>query len=140
CCCRSGEGGQETRRGGDRNGHRRRGTGTKIPGIGKRRPALSPFGRLEYRRHPATGCNGRTRAEDRPIGSSGESGPASIMNPVPQAAVALDGSTLSEFCSPYHRLSVDEWSLLRADSPLTRPVDEVGRLRSLDDSIDRNGV
>jgi type I pantothenate kinase len=44
------------------------------------------------------------------------------------------GST-SPVLSPYHRFSRDEWAALRADTPLTLSVEDLTRLRSLNDPI-----
>ncbi|MGA7383360.1 MAG: type I pantothenate kinase [Methylocella sp.] len=37
--------------------------------------------------------------------------------------------------SPYHRFTRDEWAALRADTPLTLSMEDLTRLRSLDDPI-----
>src|SRR5271155_957882 len=37
--------------------------------------------------------------------------------------------------SPYHRFTRDEWAALRADTPLTLSMDNLTRLRSLNDPI-----
>ncbi|MCM2294439.1 type I pantothenate kinase [Allorhizobium sp. BGMRC 0089] len=42
--------------------------------------------------------------------------------------------------SPYLFFSSDEWARFRADTPLTLTLDEVHRLRSIDDPIDLNEV
>ena len=60
------------------------------------------------------------------------------MNISPQPADASDSST--EFYSPYHHFTADEWARFRADTPLTLTADEVARLRSLDDPIDLKEV
>jgi type I pantothenate kinase len=44
------------------------------------------------------------------------------------------GST-SPVLSPYHRFTRDEWAALRADTPLTLSMDDLTRLRSLNDPI-----
>ncbi|MGH6819832.1 MAG: type I pantothenate kinase, partial [Methylocella sp.] len=37
--------------------------------------------------------------------------------------------------SPYHRFTRDEWAALRADTPLTLSMEDLTRLRSLNDPI-----
>src|SRR5579872_201153 len=37
--------------------------------------------------------------------------------------------------SPYHRFTRDEWAKLRADTPLTLTLEDLSKLRSLDDPI-----
>ena len=44
------------------------------------------------------------------------------------------GST-SPVLSPYHRFTRDEWAALRADTPLTLSMEDLSRLRSLNDPI-----
>ncbi|UIK05476.1 type I pantothenate kinase [Neorhizobium galegae] len=46
----------------------------------------------------------------------------------------------TEYYSPYHRFTAEEWAKFRADTPLTLTADEVQRLRSLDDPIDLDEV
>ncbi|RWX74607.1 type I pantothenate kinase [Neorhizobium lilium] len=58
----------------------------------------------------------------------------------PQPADAPDTGSVTEYYSPYHHFTADEWARFRADTPLTLTADEVGRLRSLDDPIDLNEV
>src|SRR6202047_3624307 len=41
----------------------------------------------------------------------------------------------SPVLSPYHRFTRDEWAALRADTPLTLSMDDLTRLRSLNDPI-----
>ncbi|MCZ2203402.1 type I pantothenate kinase [Bartonella sp. A05] len=46
----------------------------------------------------------------------------------------------SEHYSPYSVFTAKEWSLFRADTPLTLTLDEIKRLRSMDDPIDLEEV
>jgi type I pantothenate kinase len=62
------------------------------------------------------------------------------MSIAPQPAEAPDPGGLTEYYSPYHHFTADEWARFRADTPLTLTGDEVARLRSLDDPIDLDEV
>jgi type I pantothenate kinase len=53
----------------------------------------------------------------------------------PEGEEALDHFQVGSY-SPYLFFSSDEWSRFRADTPLTLTLDEVHRLRSIDDPID----
>lgn len=63
------------------------------------------------------------------------------MNVITQPAEMPDtvGSS-TEYYSPYHHFTAEEWAKFRADTPLTLTADEVTRLRSLDDPIDLEEV
>lgn len=47
----------------------------------------------------------------------------------------MDDRVNHEILSPYHRFTRSEWAALRADTPLTLTLDDLTRLRSLDDPI-----
>ncbi len=61
------------------------------------------------------------------------------MNIASQPTDSSDGAP-SEYYSPYHSFTADEWAKFRADTPLTLTADEVQRLRSLDDPINLDEV
>ncbi len=58
----------------------------------------------------------------------------------PQTAEAFEVGMTSEFYSPYHHFTADEWAKFRAGTPLTLKSEEISRLRSLDDPIDIDEV
>ncbi|SFB54678.1 pantothenate kinase [Rhizobium sp. NFR07] len=62
------------------------------------------------------------------------------MNIVPQPAEPMDSGMSTEYYSPYHHFSAEEWAKFRADTPLTLKADEISRLRSLDDPINIDEV
>ncbi|MCI0735956.1 MAG: type I pantothenate kinase [Beijerinckiaceae bacterium] len=47
----------------------------------------------------------------------------------------MDDRTASVVLSPYHRFTRSEWAALRADTPLTLSMEDLTRLRSLNDPI-----
>jgi type I pantothenate kinase len=47
----------------------------------------------------------------------------------------MDDRTASAALSPYHRFTRSEWAALRADTPLTLSMEDLTRLRSLNDPI-----
>jgi type I pantothenate kinase len=47
----------------------------------------------------------------------------------------MDARAVPPALSPYHRFTRSEWAALRADTPLTLSMDDLTRLRSLDDPI-----
>jgi type I pantothenate kinase len=51
-----------------------------------------------------------------------------------------DAGIPTEYYSPYHHFTAEEWAKFRADTPLTLTGDEIARLRSLDDPIDIDEV
>jgi type I pantothenate kinase len=62
------------------------------------------------------------------------------MNIASKPADTPDAAMTTDFYSPYHHFSADEWAKFRADTPLTLTSDEISRLRSLDDPIDIDEV
>jgi type I pantothenate kinase len=62
------------------------------------------------------------------------------MNTLPQPLDGTDSGGASEYYSPYHHFTAEQWSRFRADTPLTLTADEVARLRSLDDPINLDEV
>lgn len=62
------------------------------------------------------------------------------MSSAPQPVEVSEVSPMTEYYSPYHHFSADEWAKFRADTPLTLTADEISRLRSLDDPINLDEV
>ncbi len=53
----------------------------------------------------------------------------------PERAFEAFGDPSAEVPSPYHHFTRSEWAALRADTPLTLTMDDLARLRSLNDPI-----
>ena len=62
------------------------------------------------------------------------------MSSAAQPVEVSEVSPMTEYYSPYHHFSADEWAKFRADTPLTLTADEISRLRSLDDPINLDEV
>jgi type I pantothenate kinase len=62
------------------------------------------------------------------------------MSIVAQPADEPEAGPMTEFYSPYHHFTANEWAKFRADTPLTLTSDEIARLRSLDDPINIDEV
>lgn len=62
------------------------------------------------------------------------------MSIVPQPAEEPETGPMTEYYSPYHHFTANEWAKFRADTPLTLASDEIARLRSLDDPINIDEV
>ncbi len=62
------------------------------------------------------------------------------MSIVPQPAEEPETGPITEYYSPYHHFTANEWAKFRADTPLTLASDEIARLRSLDDPINIDEV
>ncbi|MEV4610487.1 type I pantothenate kinase [Neorhizobium sp. LMR1-1-1.1] len=62
------------------------------------------------------------------------------MSSAPQPVEVSEVSPMTEFYSPYHHFTANEWAKFRADTPLTLTSDEIARLRSLDDPINIDEV
>lgn len=62
------------------------------------------------------------------------------MSIVPQPAKEPETGPMTEYYSPYHHFTANEWAKFRADTPLTLASDEIARLRSLDDPINIDEV
>lgn len=65
---------------------------------------------------------------------------ASQTSETPQVSGSGEAGSSTEYYSPYHSFTVEQWAKFRADTPLTLTADEVQRLRSLDDPIDLDEV
>lgn len=62
------------------------------------------------------------------------------MSSAPQPVEVSEVSPMTEYYSPYHHFTANEWAKFRADTPLTLTSDEIARLRSLDDPINIDEV
>ncbi len=62
------------------------------------------------------------------------------MSIAPQPAEEPEAGPMTEYYSPYHHFTANEWAKFRADTPLTLTSDEIARLRSLDDPINIDEV
>lgn len=62
------------------------------------------------------------------------------MSILPQPAEEPETGPMTEYYSPYHHFTANEWAKFRADTPLTLASDEIARLRSLDDPINIDEV
>ena len=62
------------------------------------------------------------------------------MNIASQPTEPSETGATTEYYSPYHSFTAEEWAKFRADTPLTLTADEVQRLRSLDDPINLDEV
>lgn len=62
------------------------------------------------------------------------------MSSAVQPADESEAGTMTEYYSPYHHFTANEWAKFRADTPLTLTSDEIARLRSLDDPINIDEV